>query len=318
MYINNDQFKERRIRAAKEDIRKGGSELSRSALEDLKEYANTCDAESPADLKSELMDLAMQMQLARPSMAVLWNVMQRWIELLEGMPLETMDAAREFGIEQAGNLQTMSVKAGQSIVQLLSPQIPPGSVILTHSYSTTVLAVLESMQTAECRVIITEARPGIEGRRLARALSEMKIETTYITEAQLGCFIDYADFVLLGADSVLEDGSVVNKAGTYLVALAAKDHSVPVFVAAEGFKHSHRHADEIELEEMDADELQLPNIDFVRPRNIYFDVTPARLVSCWVDETGARTDFSQASKPMPAGFLSDAVARRKKSGSTTR
>ena len=315
MYINNDQFKERRIRAAKEDIRKGGSELSRSALEDLKEYANTCDAESPTDLKSELMDLAMQMQLARPSMAVLWNVMQRWIELLEGMPLDTMDAAREFGIEQAANLQAMSVSAGKSIVQLLSPQIPPGSVILTHSYSTTVLAVLESMQTAECRVIITEARPGIEGRRLARALSEMKIETTYITEAQLGNFIHYADFVLLGADSVLEDGAVVNKAGTYLVALAARDHNVPVLIAAEGFKHSHRLTSEIELEEMDADELQLPAVEFVRPRNIYFDITPARLISVWIDESGARTDFTQASKEMPADFLRAAIEKGKQSRS---
>lgn len=310
MYINNDQFKARRIRAIKEDIRKGGSELSRSALEDLKEYGNTCDAESPADLKNELLDLAMQMQLARPSMAVLWNVMQRWIEALAAMPLETgMDAAREFAIEQAQTLQQTSVQAGKTIVQTVSPQIPPGSVILIHSYSTTVLSVLETMQTADCKVIMTEARPGVEGRRLARALSEFKISTTYITEAQLGCFMPQADLVLLGADSVLEDGSVVNKAGTYLVALAAKDLQVPVWVLAESFKHSHRRTDEIELEEMDADELQLPAIEFVEPRNMYFDVTPARLVHCWVDEAGARTDFSQASKPIPAGFLQDVITR---------
>ncbi|OOV88151.1 translation initiation factor eIF-2B [Oceanospirillum linum] len=311
MYINNDQFKERRIRAVKEDIRKGGSELSRSALEDLKEYANTCDAQSPADLKSELLDLAMQMQLARPSMAVLWNVMQRWIEQLAFMPEDAMENARQFAMEQAGALQQSSVQAGKAIVQALSPQIPPGSVILTHSYSTTVLAILETMQTADCRVIMTEARPGVEGRRLARALSELKIDTTYIAEAQLGCFISSADVVLLGADSILEDGAVVNKAGTYLVALAAKDHDVPVFVAAESFKHSHRRADEIELEEIAGDELQLPVIDFVQPRNIYFDMTPARLVSCWVDENGARTDFTNESRAMPAGFLQDAINKRK-------
>lgn len=311
MYINNDQFKERRIRAVKEDVRKGGSELSRSALEDLKEYANTCDAASPADLKSELMDLAMQMQLARPSMAVLWNMMQRWIDQLAAMPEDVMDNARQYGMDQAEALQQMSLQAGQTIVQAMSPQIPPGSVILVHSYSTTVLAILESMQAADCKVIMTEARPGIEGRRLARALSELRIETTYIAEAQLGCFIDQADLVLLGADSVLVDGSVVNKAGTYLVALAAKDRTVPVFVAAESFKHSQRRADEIELEEMAEDELQLPAIDFVQPRNIYFDITPARLISCWVDETGARTDYGNEPKPMPAGFLQDAISKRK-------
>lgn len=312
MYINNDQFKERRIRAVKEDVRKGGSELSRSALEDLKEYANTCDAESPADLKNELMDLATQMQLARPSMAVLWNIIQRWIEQLAFMPLESMDGARQFAMEQAESLQQMSVQAGRAIVQQLSPQIPPGSVILVHSFSTTVLAILETLQTANCKVIMTEARPGIEGRRLARALSDFRIETTFIADAQIGCFISDADLVLLGADSVLEDGSVVNKAGTYLLALAAKDKGVPVFVVAESFKHSRRRADEIELEEVDADELQLPGTEFVHPRNIYFDVTPAHLVNCWIDESGARTQYTSESKAMPAGFLLDAIGKRKK------
>lgn len=303
MYRNNEQFKERRIRAIKEDVRQGGSELSRSALADICDYADACDVDSATELKAELMDLAMQVQQARPSMAVLWNVLQRWIEQMAGMPLDNLNLAREFAADQARRLSETSELAGKQITQQVSPQVVPGSVVMVHSYSTTVMQILESLQGSEFKVIMTESRPGIEGRRLARKLSELQVPTTYITEAQIGTFMRYVDLVLIGADSVLQDGSVVNKAGTYLVALAAYDQEVPVWVTAESFKHTLTHADEVELEEMDADELQLPQIDFIRPRNIYFDITPAKLISAWIDENGYRTDFAQESKPMPAALL---------------
>ncbi|WP_028300512.1 translation initiation factor eIF-2B [Oceanospirillum beijerinckii] len=303
MYRNNEQFKERRIRAIKEDVRKGGSELSRSALADIGDYAEACDVESAMELKAELTDLAMTIQQARPSMAVLWNILQHWIELMPGMPLDDLDSARQFAADQARMLSETSVRASKQITQQISPQVVPGSVVMVHSYSTTVMQILKSLQGSEFKVIMTESRPGIEGRRMARALSEMQVPTTYITEAQIGNFVRLADLVLIGADSVLQDGSVVNKAGTYLVALAAYDQSVPVWVVAESFKHSPTHADEVELEEMDPDELQLPEIDFINPRNIYFDITPAKLISAWIDENGYRTEFDQESKPMPAGLL---------------
>ncbi|MBB1486284.1 translation initiation factor eIF-2B [Oceanospirillum sediminis] len=305
MYSNNDQFKERRIRAVKEDVRKGGSELSRSALEDLLDYAEACDVADTNELKSELLDLAMQMQLARPSMLVLWNILQRWIERMSGMPMGDLAEARQFAAAQARDLATSSVQAVKKITQQVSPQIVPGSIIMVHSYSTTVMQILESIEGIECKVIMTESRPGIEGRRMARTLSELKIPTTYITEAQIGNFIYKADLVLMGADSVLVDGSVINKAGTYLMALAAREVRVPFWVVAESYKHSSRTVSETELEEMEADELQLPSIDFVTPRNVYFDVTPAELVSAWVDENGYRTSYSKPSEPMPAGLLKE-------------
>jgi translation initiation factor eIF-2B subunit delta len=309
MYRNNEQFKERRLRAIQEDVRKGGSELSRSALADLCDYAESCDVSTGMELKAELLDLAIQIQQARPSMAVLWNILQHWIELMPGMPLENLSEAREFAVKKAQVLSDTSEMAGKRITQQISPQVVPGSVIFIHSFSTTVMQVLESLEGSEFKVIMTESRPGIEGRRMARALSELKVPTTYITEAQIGNFMRFADLVLLGADSVLQDGSVVNKSGTYLVALAARESEVPVWVAAESFKQSSSHADEVELEEMDGDELQLPSIDFVRPRNVYFDITPAKLIDTWVDEQGYRTDFSQPSKEMPAGLLKEEAKR---------
>jgi translation initiation factor eIF-2B subunit delta len=140
-------------------------------------------------------------------------------------------------------------------------------------------------------VIVTESRPLYEGRLVATRLSEWAISTTLITDAQLGLFVPQADIALLGADSVLADGSVINKAGTYVLALAAHDHQVPVYVCAESFKHRPAHLPEPTLEEMDPVELspaQTQSLPHVSVRNIYFDRTPARLISGWVDEHGVQ------------------------------
>ncbi len=87
---------------------------------------------------------------------------------------------------------------------------------------------------------------------------------------------------------MLADGAVVNKVGTYLLALAARDHDLPFYVCFESFKRTTRTAAEISLEEMDPRELEPPELPGILARNVYFDVTPARLVSSWIDELGAR------------------------------
>jgi len=93
---------------------------------------------------------------------------------------------------------------------------------------------------------------------------------------------------LVGADTLLWDGAAVNKAGTYPLALAARDHGVPFYVCCERFKCGNRLPPEASLEEMDAHELDPPALDSLTPRNVYFDVTPARLISGWVSEDGVR------------------------------
>ncbi len=74
--------------------------------------------------------------------------------------------------------------------------------------------------------------------------------------------------------------------GSYLLALAARDCGVPFYVCFESFKRTSRNAEEFELEEMDPAELSPPDLPGILVRNVYFDITPARLVTAWVDENG--------------------------------
>ena len=97
-----------------------------------------------------------------------------------------------------------------------------------------------------------------------------------------------AEAVLVGADAVLADGAVVNKAGTYLLALAAQDHRLPFYVACESLKVSGEHVwrAPVALEEKEPEEVLPKSMSGVRVRNVYFDRTPAVLVTSVITEDG--------------------------------
>jgi translation initiation factor 2B subunit (eIF-2B alpha/beta/delta family) len=137
------------------------------------------------------------------------------------------------------------------------------------------------------RVYVTEGRPRCEGRATAQALAAAGIPVTLLTDAEAGLFISECAAVVIGADSVLADGSVVNKTGSYLLALAARasrPQRVPFLALAEMLKIAP--AARPHLEEMDPAEVLPPDLPGVSARNIYFDRTPASLVSAIITERG--------------------------------
>jgi translation initiation factor eIF-2B subunit delta len=125
----------------------------------------------------------------------------------------------------------------------------------------------------------------MEGRRLFKNLSGDVTGLRMITDAQMGLAIPDADLVLVGADTVLRDLSVVNKTGTYLAALVAHAHGRDFLVAADTYKinvtmDSHNSI----LESKSGREVwsrQEKHSD-----NVYFDITPRQLITCFVSEEG--------------------------------
>jgi ribose 1,5-bisphosphate isomerase len=109
-------------------------------------------------------------------------------------------------------------------------------VVLTHSYSGTVLRSLVAMGDKLARVYVCEARPMLEGRRLATRLAEEDIPVTLITEAQVFLLMPEIDRVILGADAVLADGTAINKVGSRQIAVAAREFNKPVLLLASTHK----------------------------------------------------------------------------------
>lgn len=109
---------------------------------------------------------------------------------------------------------------------------------MTHGYSRVVLSVLRKAVRSDRRisVIATESRPQNNGVTLASRLAEEGIPVTLISDSAAAHMMDQVDLVFVGAEAVVENGGIINNMGTYQLALVAKAHNKPFYVAAETFK----------------------------------------------------------------------------------
>ena len=284
-----------RIAWVRNDRAHGASALAREAsaiLRDCVLAGLTPDTDAGAALQ-DLHQAARELAASRPSMVALANTVGRiWVaaqetsERLQTQPsASAARAALEAARQTAEALLSDWTASAQQIAENARPFLH--GTVLTHSLSGTVQAALLACRHQLERVYVTEGRPRCEGRATAQALAGAGIPVTLLTDAEAGLFISHCAAVVIGADSVLGDGSVVNKTGSFLLALAARasrPQRVPFLALAEMLKiapFSKPH-----LEEMDIAEVLPADLPGVSARNIYFDRTPASLLSAIITERG--------------------------------
>jgi len=184
--------------------------------------------------------------------------------------------------------------------------VPDEARVLTHCNAGalatggygTALGVIRAAVEAGKRVAVyaDETRPFLQGARLtAWELVRDGIATTVITDGMAGSLMraGRVDVVVVGADRIAANGDVANKIGTYTVAVLAREHGVPFFVAApvSTFDPSTPDGSGIPIEERDPKEITHLGASQLAPDgaqvwNPAFDVTPARLVAGIITERG--------------------------------
>lgn len=282
----NEAIFDKLVAAIVDDRSHGASELARQALRSLAEFSEHTTESDSDRLAQDLLHLAARLKDARPSMAVVHNLIDQWLTEMANEKFDSIASVIAAAQRNSKMLTERSKEAALKAAANAAKLVSPGQSIMTHSYSSSISQLFQQLATRKISAIITESQPGCEGRQLARELSELSIPTDYITDAQIGLFVTKADFIFVGADTLLADGSVVNKSGTYPLALAAKDKGTPFFVCCESFKQSQLGTDQVTLETMNSDEIALDNLPNVDKHNIYFEITPAYLVSGWINEQG--------------------------------
>ena len=123
---------------------------------------------------------------------------------------------------------------------------------------------------------------------MAETLSKTGLAVKLITDAQAAIFLPQCKAAVVGADSVLADGSILNKAGTALIGWAAHGLHTPLYVLSETLKIAPYRwpGDLAQLEEKEASEVLEKPLPGVTARNFYFDHTPASLVTKVITEQG--------------------------------
>ncbi|NMB79571.1 MAG: S-methyl-5-thioribose-1-phosphate isomerase, partial [Methanomicrobiales archaeon] len=173
--------------------------------------------------------------------------------------------------------------------------IRDGDTILTHCNSEVALGCIiqAHREGKEIEVFATEVRPRNQGHITIKTLNDAGIKTNFIVDSAVRSFIHDIDLVIVGADAVTVNGSVVNKVGTSQVAHTAAEARVNVLVAAETYKFAPRTVvgELIKIEERPGAEV-LPDeiakkLPYVTVRNPAFDVTPADFIDLIITEQGA-------------------------------
>ncbi|MFQ5568910.1 MAG: NUDIX domain-containing protein [Rhodothermales bacterium] len=262
------------------DRQNGSGTLSYRALEVLRDRAGWMAHQGKGTSAGweDLRVLAERLVEARASMAALRNRVNR-----------AMHACRN--AESAGALerevQTVLEKAlaDDEETARQAANYVTGRRIFTLSRSGTVLEALRLADPVPSAIIIAESRPGGEGVEVAEELASQGVSVTLICDAAIGSMLaeKMVDVVIVGADTVLPNGDVVNKVGTRLAAMAARQHHIPFYVAASTDKVSTEK--EPHLKHGTLDDLY----GGMAPLEVYnpiFDVTPAKYLSGIITEEG--------------------------------
>jgi len=161
--------------------------------------------------------------------------------------------------------------------------------LMLISYSSTIIDLLTQFDKDNLVIYILESRPLFEGRQVAQILSR-KYETHLLIDAAMGQFIDKIDFVFIGVDSILKDGSIINKVGTYPLAVLAKSLNIDVYAICDSFKYNlaSHYGINIEIEQKPTEEVYNKDINnkLLKIHNFYFDKTPPEYIKGVISELG--------------------------------
>lgn len=227
----------------------------------------------------------------------------------------TIDTVKKALIENGIKLENEDIEINKKMGDYGAEVVPKGATILTHCNAGalatvgygTALGVIRSAYAKDptIKVFADETRPRQQGARLTTwELTQDGIPTTLITDGMCSYFMSKGmiQMVVVGADRIAANGDTANKIGTYTVAIAAKYHNVPFYIAAplSTIDTSIKSGKEIPIEERSHDEVTHINGDWVCAKDVNiinpgFDVTPHELITGIITEKGIlRPNFTES------------------------
>jgi methylthioribose-1-phosphate isomerase len=260
-------------------------------------------AKKKEDLMKEIEESAENLRKTRPTAVNLFWAINRIVKKAQETSWDAKAVAKAI-IDEAQRMADEDVEINRKIGKYGSKLIDNGDVVLTHcnagSLATvdygTALGVIRAAwnQDKQIKVIATETRPKLQGARLtAYELKRDGIPVTLITDSMVGYVMSkqLVNKVVVGADRIVRD-AVINKIGTYNIAVLAREHGIPFYVAAPTSTMDLSHtSDDAIIEERNPEEVTHLRSERIAPKGIKvinpaFDVTPMKYVSAIITETG--------------------------------
>ena len=263
-------------------------------------------AENGADLKRDFDAICETIRQTRPTAVNLFWAIRRMQEKFELLRIRPIIQIKEALVEEAKRMHAEDIAANRAMGRHGATLMPAGGGVLTHcnagalataGYGTALGVIRAAVeQGKKIHVYADETRPFLQGSRLtAWELMKDGIPTTVISDNMAGAMMRQGKIaaIVVGADRIAANGDVANKIGTYTVAVLAKEHNIPFYVAAPISTVDLETPDgsKIPIEQRNAKEVthiagkqMVP--EGVQIENPAFDVTPAKYVAAIITERG--------------------------------
>jgi ribose 1,5-bisphosphate isomerase len=267
---------------------RGAGKIARAAAEALKDFLSSTEVDDISKLTQQLKQASELLHSTRPTAVSLDNALNI---VLTGASGSTIEEIKANGIAAAERFVVHSLEAVDRISTIVSEKIQDNSSILTHCNSTVVVKsiIKAKNQNKNIRVFATETRPWRQGFITAQQLANAGVDITLIVDSAANLLMPDIDLVLVGADTITLDGTVINKIGTSQIALSAKEYQKLVWVCAESYKFdgSIKNGIDVTIEERDHSEIiQNDQLKGVKLRNPVFDRTPPKDINLIITEFG--------------------------------
>jgi methylthioribose-1-phosphate isomerase len=268
------------------------------------------------ELRAEFPSICRTIAETRPTAVDLFWAIERMKRRLEQLSASQapLDAVRRSMVEEARAVHAEKRATDESIGRFGAEFMPVEGKVMTQCNAGalatagigTALGVIRVAveQGHKLHVLVPETRPYLQGARLtAWELHEGGVPLTLITDNMVGHFMKTGTVgaVVVGADRIAANGDTANKIGTYQIAVLAREHGVPFYVAApvSTFDLTISSGEQIPIEERSAEEVThlrgvriAPDVAVANPA---FDVTPARLITAIICERGvARAPYAES------------------------
>jgi methylthioribose-1-phosphate isomerase len=266
-------------------------------------------------LRTEWDDICAVLAASRPTAVNLFWAIERMRRRFDQLAAAGRDTLRAGLLDEALKMLAEDIASCRSMGDLGAELLPGEARVLTHcnagalataGYGTALGVVRSAARMGRLQMVFAdETRPFLQGARLtAWELHEDDIPVTVITDSMAGHLMARGEIncVVVGSDRIAANGDVANKIGTYTVAVLAKEHGIPFYVAApvSTFDLATPTGEEIPIEERSAEEVthvagHRLTPDGVPVRHPAFDITPHRLVTAIVCERGvARAPYTES------------------------
>jgi len=265
------------------DSLNGAVELTKRTLAAVKK-----ELERATNLNEELPEITQTIKLVHPEMASIALIGKKLEEFEQKAKELNDEALKEKLGEELTKISQRITESEQRTVEKLSAELMKYKKIMTLSASTTIRTAFAMLPAAqrEKEIYILESRPLLEGQTLARQLAQMDYNVKLIVDAAAGHYMKGVEAVVVGADTIFSNGSILNKIGSLALALLARKYGIPFIVAASKNKLSTEAAENygLYLQEKPPKEVFPEDIPNLTALNVYFDFVPNELITLLISE----------------------------------